>query len=96
MKNMQKGGRNYYKLERIIKRFANHRRIQILYLLEREPELSVLEIIRKLDINFKTASEHVRRLTIAGLVMKRSDGAYIRHRLTERGSMILKFLRILE
>ena len=93
---MQKGGRNYYKLERIIKRFANHRRIQILYLLERGPELSVLEIVGKLDINFKTASEHIRRLVISGLVMKRSDRVSIRHKLTERGKSILKFLRTLE
>ena len=96
MKNMQKGSRNYHRLERIVKGFANHRRIQILELLEKEPELSVLEIVQKLNINFKTASEHIRRLTISGLIMKRSDGAYIRHRLTDRGLMILKFLRILE
>ena len=96
MKKFQGKGRNYRKLERIVKGFANHRRIQILELLEKNPELSVLEIAEELNINFKTASEHIRRLAISGLIMKRSDGTNIRHRLTERGLNILKFLRTLE
>lgn len=88
--------KSYRQLERIIKGVANHRRIEILELLKREPELSVIDIAGKLNINFKTASEHIRRLAIAGLVLKRSDGASIRHKLTERGEDILKFLRTLE
>jgi len=83
-------------LERIIKGAANHRRIEILMLLEKEPELSVFEISDTLRINFKTGSEHIRRLAIAGLVMKRSDGNSVRHALTGRGQSILKFLRTLE
>jgi len=88
--------KSYRQLERIVKGFANHRRIQILELLEREPELSVVEIAGKLNINFKTASEHIRRLAIAGLVLKRSEGNNVRHKLSDRGGSILKFLRILE
>lgn len=88
--------RSYRKLERITKGFANHRRIQILELLEKEPELSVIEIADKLSINFKTASEHIRRLAIAGLVLKRSTGNNVRHKLTGRSQTILKFLRTLE
>ncbi len=92
-KNKQK---SYHQLERIVKGFANHGRIEILELLKREPELSVIDITRKLEINFKTASEHIRRLAIAGLVIKRSDGSHVRHKVTDRGQSILKFLRILE
>lgn len=83
-------------LERIVRGFANHRRIQMLDLLEKYPELSVKEIAGKLKINFKTASEHTRRLTIAGLIMKRSQANNIRHKLSDRGKIILKFLRTLE
>ena len=83
-------------LERIVKGFANHRRIQILQLLEKSPELSVQEISKELKINFKTASEHIRRLAIAGLVLKRSQAINVRHKLTPIGVSILKFLRILE
>lgn len=75
---------------------GNHRRIEILDLLEQNPELSVVEISQKLKINMKTASEHIRRLTIAGLVMKKSQGTSIRHRLTSRGNNILMFLRTLD
>jgi len=83
-------------LERIIKGFANHRRIEMLTLLEKKPELSVFEISDDLHINFKTASDHIRRLAIAGLIMKRNEGNNVRHALTKQGQTILKFLRILE
>ena len=83
-------------LERIVKGFANHRRIEIMELLAKEPELSVFEISDKLRINFKTASEHLRRLVISGIIMKRYEGSTVRHALTQTGQNILKFLRILE
>ena len=83
-------------LERHFKGVANHRRIEILMLAHKQPELALMEIADALRINFKTASEHVRRLAIAGLVMKRHDGASVRHALTDTGIHILKFLRTLE
>jgi len=58
--------------------------------------MSVNDIACKLDINFKTAAVHVQRLAIASLIMKRSSGVSIRHRLTSRGEAILMFLRTLE
>jgi DNA-binding transcriptional ArsR family regulator len=83
-------------LERIVKGFANHRRIQIMVLIKDQPELSVQEIASKLKINIKTASEHIRRLAIAGLVLKRSRGINVLHKLSPQGEFILKFLRKLE
>jgi len=88
--------KNFRQLERIVRGFSNHRRIEILELLAKQPELSVIEISEKLKINFKTGSEHIRRLAIAGLVIKRSAGNSVRHKLTDRGEGILKFLRTLE
>lgn len=88
--------KTYRELERIVKGFANHRRIQIIELLKKEPELSVADISEKLRINFKTASAHIQRLAIAGLMMKRYQGKNVRHKLTSRAEDILKFLRILE
>ncbi|KKS06923.1 MAG: MarR family transcriptional regulator [Parcubacteria group bacterium GW2011_GWB1_41_4] len=85
-----------YQFERVVKGFANHRRIEIMFLLEKQPELSLVEISESLRINFKTASEHVRRLAIAGLVLKRNDANSVRHKLSDRGKSILKFLRTLE
>jgi len=84
------------KLERIVKGFANHRRIQIMELLEREPKLSVFEVSYRLNVNFKTISEHLRRLTLAGLVIKSNKGSEVEHILSNSGKYILKFLRTLE
>lgn len=83
-------------LEQIVRGFSNHRRIQMLDLIDLIPELSVDEVSKKLNINFKTASSHLRRLIIAGLIMKRSQGKDIKHRISERGKTFLTFLRTLE
>jgi DNA-binding transcriptional ArsR family regulator len=83
-------------LERIIKGFANHRRLQVLELLYKEPELSVQEISEKLKSAFKNISAHINKMAIAGLVMKRNEGNIVRHKLTNRGKSILQFVRIIE
>jgi predicted ArsR family transcriptional regulator len=82
-------------LERIVRGFSNHRRIQILERLDSHPELSVAEVATQLKAHFKTIAAHLERLAIAGLVMKRNDVTAVRHKLTVRGQSILKFLRTL-
>lgn len=84
------------KLEIIVKGFANHRRIDILELLEKESELSLTDISSRLDINFKTASEHIRRLTLSELIYKTNDANFVLHTLSPRGHAVLEFLRNLE
>ena len=86
----------YRKLERIIKGFANHRRLQIMELLKREPELSVDEISERLHIGYENASDHIRKLAIAELVLKRNEGTIVRHRLTLRAEAILVFCKKLQ
>ncbi len=88
--------KNFRSLERTMKGCANHRRIEIIQALYKHPEMSVSDLAIDLKINFKTASEHIRRLAIAGLILKRSEGASVRHCLTSKGRSILKFLRTLE
>jgi predicted transcriptional regulator len=92
----KKSSKTYNELERIVRGFSNHRRIQIMELLQEHPELSVTDITGKLRVNFKTISEHMRRLAIAGLILKQHRGATVCHALTKRGKEVLKFLRILE
>lgn len=87
---------SYRTLERMVRGFSNHRRIEMLQLLKAKPELSLEEIARELKINYKTASEHVRRLALAGLVLKRNERNAVRHKLTSRAQSVLKFLRTLE
>ncbi len=84
------------KLEKVVKGFANHRRIQILALLAEQPGLSVLEISDALNVNFKTISEHTRRLALSGLVAKKNMGTEVEHSVSLLGRHVLKFLRTLE
>ncbi len=85
----------YRELERVVRGYANHRRLQILELLEAQPELSVAEVATRLKAHFKTVAAHMQRLAQAGLVMKRNDANAVRHKVTARGLSILKFLRTL-
>ncbi len=67
-------GLQYKKIERIVKGFANHRRIQILELLSKYPDLSVDNISQNLNVDFFTISDHVRKLADTGLVEKKHVG----------------------
>ena len=93
---MQRDSANFCRIEQVVKGFANHRRLEILELLQDEPELSVDEISERLRIGYMNASDHIRKMAIAGLVMKRSDGKNVRHKLTPRGTLILTFCKKLE
>ena len=84
------------KLERIIKGFASHRRLQILELLSRQPELSVLDISERLQMGYENASDHVRKMAVAGLLLKRNEGPAVRHKLTPRAESILVFCKRLQ
>jgi DNA-binding transcriptional ArsR family regulator len=93
---MQGAASSERRLERVVKGFANHRRIQMLRLLEKRSELSLLEVCKHLGIGVKTGSEHARKLVLAGLVLKRSQGRWVRHRLAPQAADVLAFLRTLE
>ena len=81
--------------EKIAKGFANHRRIEILELLQETPELSIFDMAEHLSVNFRTISAHTQKLVAAELVTKRYQGATVHHRITPLGASILKFLRTL-
>ena len=87
---------DYRKVERVVKGFANHNRLKILELLNREPELSVADVSDKLKMGYENASDHIRKLALAGLVMKRNDGPSVLHKLTSRAESILMFCKTLQ
>lgn len=93
---MNKIRKTYREMERIVKGFANHRRLQILEIIENEPELSLQEISDKIKSDIKNVSVHVNKMAVAGLVIKRNEGNMVRHKLTNRGKRILQFVRIIE
>ncbi len=63
--------KNSRQLERHFKGVANHRRIDILFLIKKNNGVTVDQISKILKCNFKTISEHTRRLVQAGLVSKK-------------------------
>ena len=84
----------YKKIEKIIKSFANHRRIQILELLGNNDNLSVDDISQKLNVSFFTISDHIRKLSDAGLVQKKNKKRFVIHNITKRGKYILSFCKM--
>jgi len=84
----------YKKIEKIVKGFANHRRIQILELLSKTPDLSVDSISQNLNVGFFTISDHIRKLADTGLVEKRYKGRFVLHSLTKTGKSILLFCKM--
>lgn len=84
------------KVERVVKGFANHNRLRILELLERKPELSVAQIAEELSMGYENTSDHIRKLAIAGLLIKRNDGPSVLHKLTSRAKSILVFCKKLQ
>jgi len=85
-----------FHIENILKGGANHRRLQILELLADEHGLSLSDIAENLKADFRTISQHTRRLVQANLVSKKHEGRTVHHQLTPLGKNILTFCRMLE
>ena len=79
-------------LERHFKGMANHRRIEILRLIVENEGISLENIAKSLDCNFKTISEHTRKLVQAGLVDKKYRGRTVAHTLSPYGRAFYKFI----
>ena len=80
-------------LERYFKGAANHRRIAILVVVEKEDGIIVEEIANRLGANFKTISQHTRSLVQAGLLNKKYLGRRVAHSLSPYGKSFLKFMK---
>ncbi|MBC7836448.1 winged helix-turn-helix transcriptional regulator [Acetobacteraceae bacterium] len=93
---MKKQAGEFRRLERIIKGFANHYRLGILYLLHGEPGLTVEQVAKRLNTGYMNASDHLRKMTIAGLISKYNQGANVLHRLTPRALLVLGFCKKLK
>ena len=79
-------------LERHFKGMANHRRIDILKLVAENGGISLQDIAESLNCNFKTVSEHTRKLVQSGLVNKKYQGRMVAHSLSPYGKTFYKFI----
>jgi len=80
-------------LERYFKGVANHWRIAILLLLEKNPGITVDEITERVEGNFKTISQHTLILLRAGLLSKKYKGRNVIHFLSPYGKRFVKFIK---
>jgi len=84
----------YKKIEKEVKAFANHRRIQVLELLDREKNLSVNKISQILGVGFFTISDHIRKLYDTGLVEKKNKGRFVINNISNKGKKVLSFCKM--
>ncbi len=80
-------------LERYFKGAANHRRLEILNVIDRNNGITLEKISEILDCNIKTLSEHTRRLVHAGLLNKKYQGRKVAHSLSPYGKRFVEFTR---
>ena len=83
-------------LEKVFKSVAHHHRLNILNLLHAEPWLSVHTISQRLSIGYLNTSDHIRKLYLAGLVIKKAKGTSVVHLVTKRGEDVLVFCKKLK
>jgi predicted ArsR family transcriptional regulator len=88
----RKGIKNSKQLERHFKGVANHRRIDILKLIDKHEGIVLEDIAGILECNFKTISQHTRSLVHAGLVDKKYRGRMVEHTLSPYGRKFLHFI----
>ena len=84
--------KNAKQLERHFKGVANHRRIEILLLVNKHEGVTLESISEILDCNIKTISEHTRRLVQAGLMEKKNVGRNVAHKLSPYGNKFITFI----
>jgi len=79
-------------MERHLKGIANHRRIEIIFLIAKNKGITMDSIADRLNCNIKTISGHTRRLSEAGLVNKSYKGRAVAHELSPYGKILYNFL----
>ncbi len=85
--------KNTKTLERYFKGAANHRRLDILYTIDRNGDMTLGQITKILSCNFKTISGHTRYLVQAGLLDKKYQGNKVIHSLSPYGKKFIDFAK---
>lgn len=80
-------------LERYFKGSANHWRISILFLINKNSGISLEKICDDLNANFKTISQHTKYLVNAGLLNKKYKGREVLHYLSPYGKKFVEFMK---
>ncbi len=74
---------------------GNHRRIEIIRLLRKQPQQCVDQIAEACKIDKSTASEHLRRLQEGGMIAKKYKGRRVLLTVTKRATAMLRTIDLL-
>ena len=80
-------------LERHFKGLANHWRLDILFVVDKSPGITVDGITQALEGNFKTIADHTQKLVQCGLLEKKYYGRAVSHKLSPYGKKLLDFIK---
>ncbi|MDO8601746.1 MAG: winged helix-turn-helix domain-containing protein [bacterium] len=80
-------------MERHLKGVANHRRIEILFIIADREKITLEDVVKETGANEKTIGEHTRRLYLAGLINKKYRGTFVEHTLSPYGKIFVRFLK---
>ncbi len=92
MKSLQ----DFQRIERIVKGYANHKRLQVLELLYAKPDQTTDSISDAINSSYENTSDHLRKMSAAGLLYKRNDGPNVRYKLSPRAELVLAFCKKLK
>jgi predicted transcriptional regulator len=82
-------------LEKYFKGLANHRRIDILIFVAKNPRVTVEYIAEALGCNFQTIAVHLQKLTRSDFIEKKYRGRAVQHTISDRGKKYLSFISTL-
>lgn len=91
-RKIEKNIKSPKQMERHLKGIANHRRIEIIFLIAENCGINVDNISERLRCNMKTISGHILRLEHSGLIRKNYRGRAVTHELSPYGKILYKFL----
>lgn len=84
-------------IEKIVRGFSCHRRVQILDVLDGAiSPMSLSQITKFCRADFRTIGQHMLRLCSSGLVRKHNQGRLVMHEITPLGRRVMTFLRSLD
>ena len=69
------------KLEKFLKAFANHRRLEIVWFLNEKGPVTVSEISARINLSFKATSKHLGVLFAADIVEREQKGLQMFYRI---------------
>ncbi len=85
--------RNIKKIEKVFKGGANHYRIELLVLIDKNPDITLSSLVDIMDVAFKTLAQHLYKLYLYGLINKIYNNQRVMHRLSDSGKKVVRFIK---